>query len=421
MEKFAIQGGKKLSGAIRVRGAKNHALKAIPAAFLSEQETIISNIPKVEDILRMLEIIESIGGKVEWLSEREIKIKPPSKFSGTLPKKVVPKLRASLVLMGPLLARYGKVSLPHPGGCNLGKRPINFFIDGFKAFGATYKDKDDTYIFEAKKGLIGTTYVFPQISVTGTETLMMAACLAKGRTILKNTAAEPEVVALADYLNKQGAKISGAGGHTIIIEGGGFIAGGKHNIIPDRIEAGSFVILAAATKSKLKIINCDPSNIKTCLQILGKIGVSFKINSDSIEVESFADEYQATNIVTHEYPGFATDLQAPMTVLLTQAKGQSMVRETIYDGRLLYTDILNTMGAKITLLDSYRALVNGPSKLRGKEVASPDIRAGIAVVIAALIADGKSIIDNIYQVDRGYENIDQRLQKIGAKIKRIKT
>lgn len=420
MAKLIIQGGKKLQGTISVMGAKNHALKLIPAAFLCAQPTTIKNVPLVEDVYRLLEIISTIGAKVKFISKNSISIIPPNKFNGNLPKQLVPKLRASLVLLGPLLARYKKVILPHPGGCNLGKRPIDFFIEGFEALGAKVTYNKDTYIFTAKKGLIGNTYVFSNISVTGTETLMLAAILAKGKTIIKNTACEPEIIALADYLNSLGAKISGAGTNTIIIQGTALLSSGTANVIPDRIETGSFAILAAATNSQITITNCCPEHLEIPIKILREIGVKIITGKDFIKIGEIK-KLKNYNIITHEYPGFPTDLQAPMTVLLTQANGQSLIRETIYDGRLFYTDLLNSMGAKISLLGPYRALVCGPTKLHGKEVASPDIRAGIAMIIAGLIANGRTVINNIYQIDRGYENIDKRLQKIGARISRINT
>lgn len=420
MEKFIIAGGKKLHGTISVKGAKNHALKMIPAAFLANGKTIIKNVPHVEDVERMMEIVNAIGGKAEKLEKDAIAITPPKKFNGDLPRDLIPKLRASLVLLGPLLARYKKVVLPHPGGCNLGKRPINFFIDGFKEFGAKITFKDDAYQFYAPQGLRGIHFVFPNISVTGTETLMLAAVLAKGKTTLLNCACEPEIKALADYLNSVGAKISGAGTATIIIDGSAKLLNpGTATVIPDRIEAGSFAIMAAATRSKLTITNCEPKHLLIPLKVLEKIGVKTEIGKNYIRVLP-AKKIKAIDITTHEYPGFPTDLQAPMTVLLTQSDGESIVREMIYEGRLFYTDSLNNMGAKIYLTSQFRAVIYGPKVLHGKKVVSPDIRAGIAMIIAALIAKGKSEIENIYQVDRGYEAIDDRLRKIGADIKRIK-
>lgn len=418
MEKFLIEGRTELSGKLPVNGAKNHALKLIPAAFLFTGEVTLSNVPEIEDIKRLVEIVDNIGGSVKH-EGGSISIVAPEAFDGELPADLVPQLRASIVLVGPLLARYGSVSLPLPGGDNIGQRPIDFFVEGCKAMGANVKIKDDTYIFKAKHGLQGAEFLFPLVSVTGTETLLLAATQASGTTVLKNAACEPEIVALAEFLNAHGAKITGAGTHTITIEGTGLFAGGQAETIPDRIEAGSFVILAAATQSNLTITKCNPAHLEIPLYILQEMGVETQVGADSIEVIPPKGKLKPINLVTHEYPGFPTDLQAPMTVLLTQAEGQSHVRETIYESRLVYTDLLNSMGADISLLDPFRASITGPTELQGKTVASPDIRAGIAMIIAGLIAEGTTTIQNIYQIDRGYERIEERLQAVGAQIRRV--
>ncbi len=419
MEKFVIQGNNTLDGELPVNGAKNHALKMIPASLLANGPTVIHNVPEVEDVLRMLEIVEKIGGQVKKSEGSIVEITPPEQFDGELPRDIVPCLRASIVLVGPLLARYGVVSLPHPGGCNLGKRPIDIFIKGFTALGASIKEREDGYQFKAKNGLKGNTIVFPLISVTATETLLIAATMASGTTVLKNAACEPEIVALADYLNTHGADIQGAGTHTITIQGDATISAGEARIIPDRIETGSFVMLAAATNSNLTITRCTPEDIEIPLQILQQAGIETEVTEDTITILRRKHDISPVQIVTHEHPGFPTDLQSPMTVLLTQASGRSTVRETVYEGRLFYTDQLNAMGASINLLDPYRAEIDGPTPLRGKNLASPDIRAGIAMVIAGLIAEGTTTIQNIYQIDRGYERIEERLQSVGAKIERI--
>ncbi|MBI2410443.1 MAG: UDP-N-acetylglucosamine 1-carboxyvinyltransferase [Candidatus Kerfeldbacteria bacterium] len=419
MEKFIIEGGHALSGHIAVNGAKNHVLKMIPACFLASEPTTITNVPALEDVARMLDIVENIGGTVNRISTREIQIIPPQKFSGQMPRELVKKMRASIVFAGPLLARYGQVSIAHPGGDNIGKRPIDFFIEGFALFGATVEKEGDTYHFSAPNGLVGATCLFPTMSVMGTETLMMTAVLAKGRTVLKNAACEPEIVALAEYLNSVGAQITGAGTHTINIQGVAELRGGTAHIIPDRIEAGSFIILAAATNSDVTIDGCHPEHLEIPLHILADMGVPLTIHSNAVEVHQRKQKLKPFHLITHEYPGFATDLQPPMTVLLTQAEGESSVRETIYEGRLFYTEVLNTMGAQISLLDLYRVTVNGPTPFIGKEVTSPDIRAGIAMVIAGLLAKGETTVNNIYHIDRGYERIEERLQHIGAHIQRI--
>ncbi len=418
MEKFIIQGNNKLKGEIKVNGAKNFALKILPAAFLSDQPLTVTNVPEIEDIKRLLEIIEDCGAKVERLSKGKYKITPPKRPKTDLSKDLVPQLRASILLVGPLLARYKKVDLPHPGGCIIGKRPIDQFIKAFESLGAKVRCTKTKYIFEAPQGLTGGEIIFSKISVTGTESAILAASLAKGTTTITNAACEPEVLALAEYLNTQGAKIKGAGTPTIEITGVKKLKAGKCKVIPDRIEAGSFILMAAATDSKVKVSNCNPDHLTVPLKIIQDMGVKLEVGKNYVEVLS-AKNLKPDNIATHEYPGFPTDLQAPMAVLLTQAQGTSEVHETIFENRFMYVDMLNRMGADIKIDNPREITINGPVELKGKELESPDIRAGIALVIAALMAKGESEINNIYQIDRGYENIAQRLQKIGAKIKRV--
>lgn len=420
MSKFIIQGGAKLSGTIEVRGAKNAALKIIPAALLSDEKITVTNLPNIEDVNRSLEMLEDLGAIIKHNgSSCEIEIKKIIKHE--LDPKFANKLRASIMFVGPILAKLGEVRFPHPGGCVIGAgmRPIDLFLDGFKAMGAEISWDNGFYALKADK-LKGCEYFFTSVSVTGTEELMMTAVLAEGVTILKNCAMEPEIVALAEYLNSQGAKISGAGTPLIIIEGVKMIHAGNFKVIPDRIETGTFAILAAATKSEIKITNCLPKHIESLLAIFRKQGIHFEQGDDWLLIKA-TQEFQAHNIQTHEYPGFPTDLQSPYTVLMTQAKGASLIHETIYDRRLLFADLLTQMGADIIMCDPHRIVVNGPVKLYGRKLVSPDLRAGIAIIIAALIADGQTEIDNIYQIDRGYEDIDSRLRTIGADIKRIGT
>ena len=417
MTKFIINGGKKLSGVIEVRGAKNAALKLFAASLLTKKPVKLTNVPEVEDVSRMSELLRGLGAKVDHVRNGEYRIVTDNINSTSINPEIAKKLRASIVLVGPLLARIGKVAFPHPGGCVIGERPIDVFIDGFKAMGAKLSSNGGIYEISAKR-LKGGKFVFHNVSVTGTETMMMTAVLAKGITILKNCACEPEIESLADFLNLCGAKIKGAGTHTIIVSGVSRLKGGTCRIIPDRIEAGSFALLAAASGSSIKIKNCDPSHLDSLLNFFKKAGINFKTSSDSMELNP-SDKIQAFGIKTREYPGFPTDLQAPLCVLLTQSEGQALVHETIYEGRLAWTEELKRMGADILNLDPHRVEIRGPTKLRGREIESPDLRAGMAYVIAALCAEGESIINNVYQIDRGYEKIEERLQKIGADIKRI--
>ncbi|HEX9664609.1 MAG TPA: UDP-N-acetylglucosamine 1-carboxyvinyltransferase, partial [Patescibacteria group bacterium] len=338
MAKFVINGGKKLSGEIRVNGAKNNALKIIAASLLSDEEMIINNVPDIEDVRRLLELLTDLGavvktdGNTVTISTKNVNSYQPN------PKLVV-KLRASTMLMGPLLARFGNVFMPFPGGCALGRRPIDLFLDGFKVLGADVEETEDGYWIKAEK-LQGSKFVFPFITVTGTESLILTAVLTPGKTIIKNAACEPEILALAEYLNQQGAKITGAGTHTIEIEGVEKLSAGTYNVIPDRIEAGSFAIMGVATDSPIKITNCNPDHLESLLVALHKVGGNFEIGPDWIQLQPRDKTLRPYDMKTHEYPGFATDLQQPFTVLLTQTPGTSLIHETIFEGRFFYIDML---------------------------------------------------------------------------------
>lgn len=418
MSKFIIQGGKTLSGTIRVNGAKNAALKLVAASLLSEDQMTITRVPGIVELQWLQNIIKSIGGSVYHFPEKQTMILHTPKIINTnLPPEWVHKTRSSVLLVGSLLARVGHVRFPHPGGCALGQRPIDFFLDGFKKMGAVVEEMDTYYDIHAENGLVGCTYFFPRISHTATESLMMTATLAKGVTILQNAACEPEIVALAEYLNAHGANISGAGTHTITITGVDRLGAGVVETIPDRLETGTFAILGALCASELKITDCNPEHVQFLWNFFDKMGVDYSYSNNEVIVRG-KGIYKGFSVQTHEYPGFATDVQPPFTVLLTQCEGISMVHETIFDGRLFYTDLLNQMGAHCIMCDPHRVIVNGPTKLFGRKISSPDIRAGMALVIAALIAEGESNIDNIYQIDRGYADLVWRLKAIGADITR---
>ncbi|MCX6794526.1 MAG: UDP-N-acetylglucosamine 1-carboxyvinyltransferase [Candidatus Falkowbacteria bacterium] len=419
MPKFIITGGNKLNGEIIVSGAKNAALKIIPAAILSPETITINNIPDIEDIGKSFDLLADLGAEITHNgSQATINTKNISKTE--LSSKLADKFRTSVMFVGPLLARFGEVKFPHPGGCVIGagSRPIDLFLEGFRVFGATVEEESGKYYRVSAKKLKPANYFFSCISVTATESLMMTACLIPGKSVLGNCAMEPEIEALADYLNSQGAKISGAGTPTIIIEGVEALKAGVFDIIPDRIETGSFAIMAAATGSEIKIIKCNPAHILSLLTIFDKIGVKYEKGDDWLLMKP-SKNILSYDIKTHEYPGFPTDLQSPYAVLMTQARGNSLIQETIYDRRLLWTDMLSQMGASIIMCDPHRVVIAGPTRLFGKRLISPDIRAGIALVIAALIAAGTTEIDNIYQIDRGYEKLDARLRKLGADIQRL--
>ncbi len=417
MSKFIIKGGNKLSGEISVKGTKNFALKIVPASLLSSETMEISNLPEIEDTSRSIELLNDLGASVQ-IKDSKYFINNKNIKSTTISKDIGKKFRASIMFVAPLLARFGEVKFPHPGGCVIGagSRPIDLFLDGYKSLGAEITHKDGFYEIKTKK-LIGCEYFFTTVSVTATESMLMAATLASGKTVLKNCAMEPEIEELAKYLNKCGAKIQGAGTPIIKIEGVKKLSGGEIKILPDRIETGTFAIMAAASHSELLIKNCQPKNIQILLEIFKKIGIGYEADEKNLLIKK-TNSFSSYNIKTHEYPGFPTDLQSPYTLLMTQATGSALIHETIYDRRLLFSDLLAQMGANIIMCDPHRIVVNGPTKLQGKQLTSPDLRAGITMILAGLIAEGETTIDNIYQIDRGYENIDNRLRSIGANITR---
>ncbi len=417
MSFFIIKGQESLRGEISVGGAKNSALKIIPAAVLCQGPVTISNLPDVEDVKRSLEVFTSLGGKIN--TDHKTSLHLPKISRHDIDPELANKFRASIMFAGPLLARTGEAIFPHPGGCVIGAgtRPIDIFLDSYKKLGAEITLKNNLYYLKAKK-LRGASYFFTTISVTGTESIMMTATLAEGITTLQNCAMEPEIIELAQFLNKAGAKISGAGTPTITIKGVKKLNGGHFNVIPDRIETGTFAILSAAARSPLTINNCHPNHIESLLTIFSKLGIGYTTGKDYLKITTFPKKLKAYNLKTHEYPGFPTDLQSPFTVLMTQAEGSSLIHETIYDRRLLFTDMLTQMGANITMCDPHRVVVQGPTPLHGRSLTSPDLRAGISMIIAGIIAKGTTKIDNIYQIERGYEHIESRLKKIGVNITR---
>ncbi len=421
MAKFIINGDCRLKGKIRVSGSKNAALKIFPVLLLTKGKIRISNMPEIEDVLRAKEMLVALGHEVKKIKDGVFDLVFKKQKGTILPAEFVNKFRASIMFVGPMLAAFGRVSFPHPGGCVIGAgtRPIDMFLEGFKKMGAKLNVSSGFYNLSAPR-LKGARIFFPKVTVTGTESLMMTACLAEGETVLKNCAMEPEIAALAEYLNSVGAKIVGAGTSTIKIRGVKKLGAGKYEIMPDRIEAGTFAILGAASNSgEIVVEKCTPFHNEALWTLFSRIGVNYSLGENSIIIKPSKKKMTACDIVTHEYPGFATDLQSPYTVLMTQAHGSSLIHETIYDRRLIFTDMLTQMGADITMCDPHRVVVNGSTKLHGRKLVSPDLRAGVSLIIAALIARGKTEIDNIYQIDRGYEKLDERLRKIGADIKRI--
>ena len=423
-EAFVIRGlagEKKLSGSIKVNGAKNAALQALAFSLLFGDEVKFENVPEISDTDNMIKLLEEVGSVVKKMGKGKYSILSPKKANTSLLSEISKKFRASIVLTGPLLARYGRVSFPHPGGCVIGSRPIDVFLDGFDALGAKTKVDEDGYEIISGDKLKGNKIFLKVPSVTGAQTLLMASVLAKGKTVIKNAPLEPETEDFVNFLNRCGAKIKGVGGPQWEIVGGKLLkANGKsYKIPPDRIETGSFLIMGALLAKRFEIKNCEPLHIESLIETLKGCGVSIDVGKDSIIVEKTDKVFSSTNIKTREYPGFPTDLQAPMVVFLTQARGEALVFETIFEGRLNYVNELIRMGANISLWDPHRVTVRGATALRGREVESPDIRAGLAFIIAAALAEGESVIHNIHYIDRGYEKIEDRLRGVGLDIKRI--
>ncbi len=417
MQKFVIRGGKKLGGTIEIKGYKNAATPIIAAALLTDKECIIKNIPRIGDVFRMVEILKSMGVGISWIGRDALRIKAENINPEKMDFKAVSRMRSSILLLGPLLARCGKFKMPQPGGCVIGARPIGSHFTALEKLGAKITKENGFYCFEAKK-LEGKEIVLPEFSVTATENLMMAASLTPGVTVIKIAALEPQVQDLQKFLKKMGAKIKFGNFNTVTIKGVKKLRGASHAVIPDLIEAGTFAIAAVATKSELIIKNVVRDHLDLVFDKLSEMGAKFEFDGDTVKIKPIS-MLTAAKIEARIFPGLPSDLQAPFGVLATQAKGTSLIHDTLYEGRLGYINELNKMGANAIICDPHRALISGPVALYGTEITSFDLRAGATMIIAALIAQGESVIDNIEQVDRGYENIEERLKSIGADIARI--
>jgi len=419
VDKFVVRGGNPLLGTIRVSGAKNAALPAMAAALLTEEPVILENIPQVQDIETTRKLLAAMGAEVELgygrahhrttICCRDL-IAPEASY------ELVKTMRASTLVLGPLVARTGRARVSQPGGCAIGARPIDLHIKGLEKLGATI-EHEHGYVLAHAERLRGGEIFFDRITVTGTEDLLMAACLAEGETILHNCAREPEVADLAALLNKMGAKIEGGGTATIRVQGVEKLHGARHRIIPDRIEAGTFVIAAALTGGDLNVAGCEPRHFQALLQKLEEVGVKIVPAVDAVRVIGNG-ELKASDIVTEEYPGFPTDMQAQYMALATQANGTSVITENIFENRFMHTQELVRMGADIKV-EGRRATVRGKTPLSAAAVQASDLRASASLVLAALVADGETIIDRVYHIDRGYERIEEKLRGVGAQMRRI--
>jgi UDP-N-acetylglucosamine 1-carboxyvinyltransferase len=419
MDKFVIRGSNPLLGTIRVSGAKNAALPAMAAALLTEEPIILENIPQVRDIETTRRLLASMGAEVELgygRAQHRTTI-----CVGRTPKpeaayELVKTMRASTLVLGPLIARCGEARVSMPGGCAIGARPIDLHIKGLERLGAEITTEHG-YIVARAKRLTGARISFDKITVTGTEDLLMAATLAEGETVMENCAREPEVADLAALLNKMGAKIEGAGTSTIRVQGVEKLHGARHRIIPDRIEAGTFILAGAMTGGDLNVSSLVVEHQLALLQKLEEVGVKIRINGDSVRVTG-EGPFQPADMNTEEYPGFATDMQAQYMTLMTQAEGTSVIVENIFENRFMHAQELVRMGANIKI-EGRRAIVRGKTPLSAAAVLASDLRASASLVLAALVADGETIIDRVYHIDRGYERIEEKLRGVGAEIKRM--
>jgi len=422
VDKFRIVGGRPLHGRVSISGAKNSALPCMAAALLTSETVTLHNIPYVRDIITQRRLLEDIGATVLTPELRTHKITASHIEVFEAPYELVKTMRASVLALGPLLARFGKAKVSLPGGCAIGTRPIDLHLSGFEKFGAQVKLEAGNVVARAPEDgrLRAADVHFNKVTVTGTENLMMAATLARGTTTLRNAAREPEIVDLADLLNKMGARVNGAGTETIQIEGVETLGSAEHTIIPDRIETGTFIVAAAITCGELEIKDCRPDHLDSVITRLREVGVTIQELNPTTLAVSCPDGYVAGDVTTAPYPEFPTDMQAQYMVLMTQARGRSEIIETVFENRFMHASELQRMGAQIHM-DGRSAIVDGPRPLTGVRVIASDLRASASLVLAGLVAGGETLIDRVYHIDRGYEKIEAKLSAVGAEIERIRT
>lgn len=417
MDKLIIEGGIPLEGEVRISGAKNAALPILMASLLVDGPVVISNVPHLNDVTTTMELLGGMGVDllVHECMSIEIDSRPIKNFYA--PYELVKTMRASILVLGPLLAKHGKANVSLPGGCAIGARPVNIHLEGMKALGADIKLENGNIEARATKRLKGTELNLDVVTVTGTENLMMAAALAEGTTIINNAAKEPEVVDLANFLNTMGAKISGIGTKTLVIEGVEKLHGGSYKVIPDRIEAGTFLAAAALTRGHIKIKDINPNTMTAVLEKLKEAGADIIIGEDWAEINMHGKRPKAVDIVTAPYPDFPTDMQAQLMAMNCLAEGTGSITETIFENRLMHVQELQRLGANITLHKNTATSIGKPM-LTGASVMATDLRASASLVLAGLMSSGSTIVDRIYHIDRGYERIEEKLSQLGAKIKR---
>ena len=421
-EVFRIEGGRQLTGSIRVSGAKNAALKLLAAAVLTGERCRLGNMPEIEDVRVMAETLADLGVVVDHPGPGRYEVASGDVDWLFVPLEAAARMRASFMLLGPLLSRFGRVIISNPGGDRIGRRPVDLHVDAMRALGAEIDYRNGYYFAKAPGRLRGAEVRFPFVTVMGTENAMLAATLAEGRTTIRPAAREPEVDDLIAFLVKMGAAVERTAADTIVVEGRRRLRGADHQVVPDRIEAGTFAVAAAVAGGRVTLEGAPCDLLGALLDTLGELGVDVACRRDAIEVQGIASSegtYRPCDIETAPYPGLATDLQPPTTVLLTRADGVSHVHETIFEDRLDWLTELRRLGARAEILDSRHATIAGPTRLRGAEVTIPDLRAGASLILAALAAEGTSLIHGAHHVHRGYENIDRKFQDLGARIERL--
>ncbi len=420
MDKFLIKGGAPLRGKIEISGAKNSALPCLAATLLSAETVILHNVPYVKDLITQRRLLEDLGATALTPELRTHKITAKNIETFEAPYELVKTMRASVLALGPLLARFGQAKVSLPGGCAIGTRPIDLHLKAFEQLGATVSLEAGDVVARAPKGrLVGANVSFEKVTVTGTENVMMAASLASGKTTIHNAACEPEIEDLADLLNKMGARIKGAGTSVIEIEGVEALGGAEHTIIPDRIETGTFIVAAAITEGELEIKNCAPAHLTAVIEKLREAGVEIEeLNPTTLLVKCCPNGLTAKDVTTEPHPLFPTDMQAQYMALMTQAAGVSTITETIFENRFMHASELIRLGAKIDISGN-TARVSGKTQLMGAPVQASDLRASASLVLAGLAASGETLIDRVYHIDRGYENIVKKLGNVGAKIERL--
>jgi UDP-N-acetylglucosamine 1-carboxyvinyltransferase len=413
---IVVEGGHTLDGEVSVSGAKNAALPILAATLLTSDECYLENLPDIEDIRTMTSLLRRLGASVRTEGTHGVVVKAGNLVRSSIPDELATRMRASFLVVGPLLARWGEVEAPHPGGCSIGTRPVSVDLKGLQAMGTEVERRNSSYVLQTQE-LTANRISLDYPSHTGTENLLMTACLARGTTIIENASVEPEVVDLASFLSAMGARIYGAGTGIVQVEGVRRLHGAVYRVMPDRLEAGTFAIAAAITRGSITMRSRVSRYLGALTSKLGEIGVSVVAEKELYAVQG-AGGLSAIDIQTFPYPGFPTDLQAPTAALLTQAQGESSIHETMYDGRLLYAGELRRMGAEIRV-EGQTAWVRGPTPLKGGKVRALDIRSGAAVILAALAAEGKTLVSDIGYVDRGYERIHHKLAQLGARIERV--